>query len=87
VSILDEKSVPFSLRFIPQNWQELQNQTIFQLLEAFLTLHPTMYSKTLIGKNERTGKSLFEVNTGWNGTGKRISLKKHQNHYRCNHEQ
>lgn len=43
--------------------------------EAFLTLHPTMYSKTLIGKMQEHGAKAYLVNTGWNGTGKRISLK------------
>ncbi|MDR2204787.1 MAG: phosphoenolpyruvate carboxykinase (ATP) [Flavobacteriaceae bacterium] len=43
--------------------------------EAFLTLHPTMYSKTLIGKMKQHGAKAYLVNTGWNGTGKRISLK------------
>ncbi len=43
--------------------------------EAFLTLHPTMYSKTLIGKMHEHGAKAYLVNTGWNGTGKRISLK------------
>jgi phosphoenolpyruvate carboxykinase (ATP) len=43
--------------------------------EAFLTLHPTMYSKTLIGKMKENGAKAYLVNTGWNGTGKRISLK------------
>ncbi|MCB0443668.1 MAG: phosphoenolpyruvate carboxykinase (ATP) [Flavobacterium sp.] len=43
--------------------------------EAFLTLHPTMYSKTLIGKMKAHGAKAYLVNTGWNGTGKRISLK------------
>jgi len=43
--------------------------------EAFLTLHPTMYSKTLIGKMKEHGAEAYLVNTGWNGTGKRISLK------------
>lgn len=43
--------------------------------EAFLTLHPTMYSKTLIGKMREHGAKAYLVNTGWNGTGKRISLK------------
>lgn len=42
--------------------------------EAFLTLHPTMYAKTLIGK-AKDGAKVYLVNTGWNGTGKRISLK------------
>jgi phosphoenolpyruvate carboxykinase (ATP) len=43
--------------------------------EAFLTLHPTMYSKTLIEKMKKHGAKAYLVNTGWNGTGKRISLK------------
>lgn len=43
--------------------------------EAFLTLHPTMYSKTLISKMKEHGAKAYLVNTGWNGTGKRISLK------------
>ncbi|MBP7173711.1 MAG: phosphoenolpyruvate carboxykinase (ATP) [Cloacibacterium sp.] len=43
--------------------------------EAFLSLHPTMYSKTLIGKMKEHGTKAYLVNTGWNGTGKRISLK------------
>ncbi len=43
--------------------------------EAFLTLHPTMYSKTLIAKKKEHGAKAYLVNTGWNGTGKRISLK------------
>ena len=42
--------------------------------EAFLTLHPTVYAKTLIGKAKNTVQK-FAVNTGWNRTGKRISLK------------
>jgi phosphoenolpyruvate carboxykinase (ATP) len=43
--------------------------------EAFLSLRPTMYSKTLIGKMREHGAKAYLVNTGWNGTGKRISLK------------
>ena len=43
--------------------------------EAFLTLHPTRYSQTLIGKMKEHGAKAYLVNTGWNGTGKRISLK------------
>lgn len=43
--------------------------------EAFLTLHPTMYAKTLVGKMQEHGAKAYLVNTGWNGTGKRISLK------------
>ena len=43
--------------------------------EAFLTLHPTMYSKTLISKMKQHNAKAYLVNTGWNGTGNRISLK------------
>lgn len=43
--------------------------------EAFLTLHPTMYSKTLVAKMKEHHAKAYLVNTGWNGTGKRISLK------------
>jgi len=43
--------------------------------EAFLTLHPTMYAKTLIGKAKEHNAKVYLVNTGWNGTGKRMSLK------------
>lgn len=43
--------------------------------EAFLTLHPTMYAKTLVAKMHEHGAKAYLVNTGWNGTGKRISLK------------
>jgi len=43
--------------------------------EAFLTLHPTMYSKVLISKMKEHNAKAYLVNTGWNGTGKRISLK------------
>lgn len=43
--------------------------------EAFLTLHPTMYSKTLVAKMKQHHAKAYLVNTGWNGTGSRISLK------------
>lgn len=43
--------------------------------EAFLTLHPTVYAKNLIKKMDKYGARAYLVNTGWNGTGKRISLK------------
>ena len=43
--------------------------------EAFLTLHPTMYAKTLISKAQEHNAKVYLVNTGWNGTGNRISLK------------
>ncbi|MDD4922385.1 MAG: phosphoenolpyruvate carboxykinase (ATP), partial [Bacteroidales bacterium] len=43
--------------------------------EAFLTLHPTVYASTLVKKMKENGAKAYLVNTGWNGTGKRISLK------------
>jgi len=43
--------------------------------EAFLTLHPTMYASTLVKKMDENKAKAYLVNTGWNGTGKRISLK------------
>ena len=43
--------------------------------EAFLTLHPTVYASTLVGKMRQHGAKAYLVNTGWNGTGKRISIK------------
>jgi phosphoenolpyruvate carboxykinase (ATP) len=43
--------------------------------EAFLTLHPTVYASTLVKKMEEHGGKAYLVNTGWNGTGKRISIK------------
>jgi phosphoenolpyruvate carboxykinase (ATP) len=43
--------------------------------EAFLTLHPTIYAKRLVEKINQHGAKAYLVNTGWNGTGKRISIK------------
>jgi phosphoenolpyruvate carboxykinase (ATP) len=43
--------------------------------EAFLTLHPTIYAKVLADKMKEHNAKAYLVNTGWNGTGKRISLK------------
>ena len=43
--------------------------------EAFLTLHPTIYAKTLAEKMDKHGSKAYLVNTGWNGTGRRISIK------------
>tara|TARA_Y100000031_G_C8197665_1_gene374547 strand:- start:225 stop:1415 length:1191 start_codon:yes stop_codon:yes gene_type:complete len=42
---------------------------------AFLTLHPTKYGQELIKRMEANGAEAYLVNTGWNGTGKRISIK------------
>ena len=43
--------------------------------QAFLELHPTKYADELVKKMEKSGARAFLVNTGWNGTGKRISIK------------
>jgi phosphoenolpyruvate carboxykinase (ATP) len=42
---------------------------------AFLSLHPTKYGEELVKKMQRSGAKAYLVNTGWNGTGKRISIK------------
>jgi phosphoenolpyruvate carboxykinase (ATP) len=42
---------------------------------AFLTLHPTKYAEVLVKRMEAVGAEAYLVNTGWNGTGKRISIK------------
>ena len=42
---------------------------------AFLSLHPTKYAETLVKRMEDSGATAYLVNTGWNGTGKRISIK------------
>ncbi len=42
---------------------------------AFLSLHPTKYGKELVKRMEAAGAQAYLVNTGWNGSGKRISIK------------
>ena len=42
---------------------------------AFLSLHPTKYGEELVKKMQASGAKAYLVNTGWNGTGKRISIK------------
>ena len=42
---------------------------------AFLSLHPTKYGQELVKRMEKAGAKAYLVNTGWNGTGKRISIK------------
>ncbi len=42
---------------------------------AFLSLHPTKYGEELVKKMEAHGAIAYLVNTGWNGTGKRISIQ------------
>jgi len=43
--------------------------------QAFLELHPTKYAEELVKKMQKSGAKAYLVNTGWNGTGKRISIK------------
>ncbi|MFK7050990.1 phosphoenolpyruvate carboxykinase (ATP) [Flavobacterium columnare] len=43
--------------------------------KAFLSLHPTKYGEELVKKMEEHNAKAYMVNTGWNGTGKRISIK------------
>ncbi len=43
--------------------------------QAFLELHPTKYADELVKRMEQSGAKAYLVNTGWNGTGKRISIK------------
>ena len=42
--------------------------------QAFLELHPTKYAEELVKKMQMSGAKAYLVNTGWNGTGKRISI-------------
>ncbi len=43
--------------------------------QAFLELHPTKYAEELVKKMQKSGAKAYLVNTGWNGSGKRISIK------------
>ncbi len=43
--------------------------------QAFLELHPTKYAEELVKKMQKSGAKAYLVNTGWNGTGKRITIK------------
>ena len=43
--------------------------------QAFLELHPTKYAEELVKRMEKSGAKAYLVNTGWNGTGKRISIR------------
>lgn len=43
--------------------------------QAFLELHPTKYGEELVKKMEKSGAKAYLVNTGWNGSGKRISIR------------
>ncbi|MEH2950203.1 phosphoenolpyruvate carboxykinase (ATP) [Sporofaciens sp. JLR.KK001] len=43
--------------------------------QAFLELHPTKYAEELVKRMQKSGAKAYLVNTGWNGTGKRISIR------------
>ena len=43
--------------------------------QAFLELHPTKYAEELVKRMQQSGAKAYLVNTGWNGTGKRITIK------------
>ena len=43
--------------------------------QAFLELHPTKYAQELVKRMKESGAKAYLVNTGWNGTGKRISIR------------
>ncbi|MCQ2310003.1 MAG: phosphoenolpyruvate carboxykinase (ATP) [Bacteroidales bacterium] len=43
--------------------------------QAFLELHPTKYAEELVKRMEKSNAKAYLVNTGWNGTGKRISIR------------
>lgn len=43
--------------------------------QAFLELHPTKYAEELVKRMEKSGAKAYLVNTGWNGSGKRISIR------------
>ncbi|MBX2879429.1 MAG: phosphoenolpyruvate carboxykinase (ATP) [Granulosicoccus sp.] len=43
--------------------------------KAFLSLHPTRYAEELVKRMEASDARAYLVNTGWNGTGNRISIQ------------
>jgi phosphoenolpyruvate carboxykinase (ATP) len=45
------------------------------LRSGILELHPTKYAEELVKNMEKSGAKAYLVNTGWNGTGKRISIR------------
>ena len=85
VSILnaEQTKILFPVWILPQKFGRnrawnYRADTDFSLLvfgAAFLSLHPTKYAEELVKKMEKSGAKAYLVNTGWNGTGKRISIK------------
>jgi phosphoenolpyruvate carboxykinase (ATP) len=43
--------------------------------KAFLSLHPTRYAEVLNARMQQHGSQAYLVNTGWDGSGERISIK------------
>ena len=83
VSILDEKSAQYhflcgytsKLAGTERGITEPEPSFSPAFGEAFLTLHPTVYASVLAKKMKEHNAKAYLVNTGWNGTGKRISIK------------
>ena len=83
VSILDEKSAQYhflccytsKLAGTERGSTEPQPSFSPAFGEAFLTMHPTKYASVLAKKMAEHGAKAYLVTTGWNGTGKRISIK------------
>ena len=83
VSVLDEKSAQYhflcgytsKLAGTERGINEPEPSFSPAFGEAFLTLHPTIYAKVLADKMKTHQAKAYLVNTGWNGTGKRISIK------------
>jgi len=83
VSILDEKSAQYhflcgytsKLAGTERGITEPEPSFSPAFGEAFLTLHPTVYASVLADKMKKHNAKAYLVNTGWNGTGKRISIK------------
>ncbi|MDY0174147.1 MAG: phosphoenolpyruvate carboxykinase (ATP) [Bacteroidales bacterium] len=83
VSILDEKQAQYhflcgytsKLAGTERGITEPQPSFSAAFGAAFLTVHPTIYAKNLVKKMKEHDAKAYLVNTGWNGTGERISLK------------
>ena len=57
-------------------WYHRAHTYLLRMLRtAFLELHPTKYAEELVKRMKASGAKAYLVNTGWNGTGKRISIK------------
>ena len=52
-----------------------RQHSLLALAQHSLSLHPTQYAEVLVKRMQAAGAQAYLVNTGWNGTGKRISIK------------